>query len=295
MKPASTQRRNAAAVVVTYDHHARAPNHANGSCSSCIGDDDDDDDDNNNGTTDAAVLPSCLTTTSNTTTSILQRLVRTSFPLLLLFVGLSIFTQSFFLSRTAVDVRSSCDVHSAGKLLTNALLGFEHYNHEEVNDVEYLRQMGWLSDGGNNNNIGGGAAGGVIDSNTNYGCWVPRRVDSMAILVVDALRFDFARDHLPLSVGSRLFTNGTNSINSSSSSSINTRKKKKGMSKLYRFMADPPTVKVLALAFLILIGVMLVAESLGQHLNKGYIYFAMAFGVGVEMVNMKLRGKAAAH
>ncbi|MFO0803673.1 MAG: TerC family protein [Gemmataceae bacterium] len=62
-----------------------------------------------------------------------------------------------------------------------------------------------------------------------------------------------------------------------------------------RFVDNHPTVKVLALAFLILIGVMLVAESLGQHLNKGYIYFAMAFGVGVEMVNMKLRGKAAAH
>jgi predicted tellurium resistance membrane protein TerC len=61
------------------------------------------------------------------------------------------------------------------------------------------------------------------------------------------------------------------------------------------FVDKHPTVKVLALAFLILIGVMLVAESLGQHLNKGYIYFAMAFGVGVEMVNMKLRGKAAAH
>jgi predicted tellurium resistance membrane protein TerC len=56
-----------------------------------------------------------------------------------------------------------------------------------------------------------------------------------------------------------------------------------------RFVENHPTVKVLALAFLILIGVMLVAESLGQHLNKGYIYFAMAFGVGVEMVNMKLR------
>jgi len=59
-----------------------------------------------------------------------------------------------------------------------------------------------------------------------------------------------------------------------------------------RFVEKHPTVKVLALAFLILIGVMLVAEGLGQHLNKGYIYFAMAFGVGVEMVNMKLRGKA---
>ena len=61
-----------------------------------------------------------------------------------------------------------------------------------------------------------------------------------------------------------------------------------------RFVENHPTVKVLALAFLILIGVMLVAESLGQHLNKGYIYFAMAFGVGVEMVNMKMRRKAPA-
>jgi predicted tellurium resistance membrane protein TerC len=60
-----------------------------------------------------------------------------------------------------------------------------------------------------------------------------------------------------------------------------------------RFVEGHPTVKVLALAFLILIGVMLVAESLGQHLNKGYIYFAMAFGVGVEMVNMKLRRRKA--
>ena len=60
-----------------------------------------------------------------------------------------------------------------------------------------------------------------------------------------------------------------------------------------RFVEKHPTVKVLALAFLILIGVMLVAEGLGQHMNKGYIYFAMAFGVGVEMVNMRLRRKKA--
>lgn len=60
-----------------------------------------------------------------------------------------------------------------------------------------------------------------------------------------------------------------------------------------RFVDNRPTVKVLALSFLILIGVMLVAEALGQHMNKGYIYFAMAFGVAVEMVNMKLRGKHA--
>ena len=57
-----------------------------------------------------------------------------------------------------------------------------------------------------------------------------------------------------------------------------------------RFVERHPTIKVLALSFLILIGVLLVAEGLGQHLDKGYIYFAMAFGVGVEMVNMQLRG-----
>jgi predicted tellurium resistance membrane protein TerC len=55
------------------------------------------------------------------------------------------------------------------------------------------------------------------------------------------------------------------------------------------FVSKHPTIKVLALAFLILIGVMLVAESLGQHINKGYIYFAMAFAVVIEMINMRLR------
>ena len=58
-----------------------------------------------------------------------------------------------------------------------------------------------------------------------------------------------------------------------------------------RFVNDRPTVKVLALSFLILIGVLLVAEGLGQHVEKGYIYFAMAFAVGVELVNLQLRKK----
>ena len=58
------------------------------------------------------------------------------------------------------------------------------------------------------------------------------------------------------------------------------------------FVARHPTMKMLALAFLILIGVMLVAEGFGQHIDKGYIYFAMAFSVGVEMLNIRLRRKA---
>lgn len=55
------------------------------------------------------------------------------------------------------------------------------------------------------------------------------------------------------------------------------------------FVEHRPTVKMLALSFLILIGVALVADGLGRHIPKGYIYFAMAFSVIVEMLNLKLR------
>jgi predicted tellurium resistance membrane protein TerC len=59
------------------------------------------------------------------------------------------------------------------------------------------------------------------------------------------------------------------------------------------FVRRHPTVKMLALSFLILIGVMLVADAFGQHIPKGYVYFAMAFALGVEMLNLRLRKKAA--
>jgi predicted tellurium resistance membrane protein TerC len=59
------------------------------------------------------------------------------------------------------------------------------------------------------------------------------------------------------------------------------------------FVDRHPTVKMLALSFLILIGVSLIAESFDQHIPKGYIYFAMAFSVLVEMLNLRARkGKA---
>lgn len=57
------------------------------------------------------------------------------------------------------------------------------------------------------------------------------------------------------------------------------------------FVDRHPTVKMLALAFLILIGVALVAEGGAYHLPKGYIYFAMAFSVGVEMLNLRVRAR----
>ena len=55
------------------------------------------------------------------------------------------------------------------------------------------------------------------------------------------------------------------------------------------FVERHPTVKMLALAFLVLIGVNLLAEGFEQHIEKGYTYFAMVFAVGVEMLNLKLR------
>jgi predicted tellurium resistance membrane protein TerC len=59
------------------------------------------------------------------------------------------------------------------------------------------------------------------------------------------------------------------------------------------FVERHPTVKMLALSFLLLIGVMLVAEGIGTHFNKGYIYFAMAFALGVEVLNLRMQAKAA--
>jgi len=58
------------------------------------------------------------------------------------------------------------------------------------------------------------------------------------------------------------------------------------------FVHKHPTLKMLALSFLLLIGVTLVAEGTHQHVNKGYIYFAMAFSFAVELLNLKLRRKA---
>ncbi|MCA9215816.1 MAG: TerC family protein [Planctomycetales bacterium] len=64
--------------------------------------------------------------------------------------------------------------------------------------------------------------------------------------------------------------------------------------KIGDFVEENPTLKMLALSFLILIGVMLVAEGVGTHIDKGYIYFAMAFAIIVEFLNMRLRKKSQA-
>jgi predicted tellurium resistance membrane protein TerC len=64
-----------------------------------------------------------------------------------------------------------------------------------------------------------------------------------------------------------------------------------------RFVSEHPTIKMLALSFLVVVGVVLIAEGFGHHVPKGYIYFAMAFSVAVEMLNIRLRkrGMKTAH
>jgi predicted tellurium resistance membrane protein TerC len=57
------------------------------------------------------------------------------------------------------------------------------------------------------------------------------------------------------------------------------------------FVDTHPTFKLLALSFLVLVGVVLIAEGFDQHLPKGYIYFAMAFAVVMELLNMRMRAR----
>jgi predicted tellurium resistance membrane protein TerC len=59
-----------------------------------------------------------------------------------------------------------------------------------------------------------------------------------------------------------------------------------------RFVNEHPTIKMLALAFLVVVGIVLIADGFEQHVPKGYIYFAMAFAVGVELLNITMRKRA---
>ena len=56
-----------------------------------------------------------------------------------------------------------------------------------------------------------------------------------------------------------------------------------------RYISERPTIKMLALAFLFVIGVVLIADGFDHHVPKGYVYFAMAFSIAVEMLNLRLR------
>jgi predicted tellurium resistance membrane protein TerC len=60
-----------------------------------------------------------------------------------------------------------------------------------------------------------------------------------------------------------------------------------------QFVENHPSIKILALSFLVMIGVLLVAEGTGQHFNRGYLYFAMAFSLSIELLNMRYRARRA--
>jgi predicted tellurium resistance membrane protein TerC len=59
-----------------------------------------------------------------------------------------------------------------------------------------------------------------------------------------------------------------------------------------RVVSDHPTIKMLALAFLVVIGVVLIADGFDHHVPKGYVYFAMAFSIAVESLNLRMRKRA---
>lgn len=114
---------------------------------------------------------------------------------ILALLGLYIFSSSFFLAKRSMMQTSTCD---EAKSLLQDTLGL---TNDEIRRIP-------------------------LSSSSSNGCWTERRVDSIVILVVDALRFDFALHHLPMSVGARL-----------NSSSDSTQR-----SQLLQFVADPPTV-----------------------------------------------------
>lgn len=60
-----------------------------------------------------------------------------------------------------------------------------------------------------------------------------------------------------------------------------------------RFVSEHPSIKMLALSFLVVVGVVLIAEGFDHHVPKGYVYFAMAFSLGVEMLNIRVRRRSA--
>ena len=129
--------------------------------------------------------------------------------------GLYWFSASFFLAKRSLPQVSKCD--EASSLLRDTL---------SLSEEEIILVLG--NDNHNNNN------------NERQGCWLNRRVDSMVILVVDALRFDFARYRLPLSVGKRI----ESMLDSSHSKGHhkNNNNNRTTSSQLLQFVADPPTV-----------------------------------------------------
>ena len=135
-----------------------------------------------------------------------KRLFLDLLPPLLALAGLVRFSTSFFLARRSLAAKSEC---GAARHLLTKVLGLNS------NEVDQLVEGGYVL--------------GDDEGDTGGGCWVPRTVDAAIIVVVDALRFDFAVGRLPKSIGSRI---------RSSSNNVDDAQQ----SRLFTFVADPPTV-----------------------------------------------------
>lgn len=121
-------------------------------------------------------------------------------------LGLYVFITSFFLAKRSLPHASTCEEAAA---LLQSTLGL---TKEDVDRLHNLHS-----------------------SDSNGGCWMKRRVDSMIVVVIDALRFDFALHQLPRSIGARLYgDHHTSDSNNSTMLSSHSR--------LLQFVADPPTV-----------------------------------------------------
>jgi phosphatidylinositol glycan class O len=136
-------------------------------------------------------------------------------------VGLYIFATSFFLAKRSLPHTSECDANSARDLLQSAL-GL-HISENDATKRHFQQVLSQQQPHSNNGDEAISSQGG--------GCWMDRRVDAVAVIVVDALRFDFARERLPNSIGSRLEMQP----NKSSPQTVI-------RSQLLQFVADPPTV-----------------------------------------------------
>mmetsp|Transcript_20348 Transcript_20348/g.36855 ORF Transcript_20348/g.36855 Transcript_20348/m.36855 type:complete len:977 (-) Transcript_20348:118-3048(-) len=131
-------------------------------------------------------------------------------------VGLYIFATSFFLAKRSLPHTSECDAHSARHLLESAL-GLRA-SENDATELHFQRVLSQQQHQHQHNN----------DGASSQGCWMDRRVDAVAIIVVDALRFDFARERLPDSIGARLLPPN--------------QSRRQIRSQLLQFVADPPTV-----------------------------------------------------
>jgi phosphatidylinositol glycan class O len=160
-------------------------------------------------------------------------------------LGLYGFAHSFFLAKRSLPLQSDCD---ESVMLLHDVLGLTKA------ETTRLEQRGLLS-------LSAG-------DGSRQGCWMDRRVDSMAIVVVDALRFDFALYNLPESIGRRLpTTTGTTGTGDTTSSTSTNDNDSIIRSRLFQFVADPPTVTMQRLKALTT-GGLPTCKSLNQQPNR---------------------------